>query len=1037
MRFVAAFALRRLRSRPLAVGTMALAIAGAVSLLGGSSIAAELANDANVRLRLQEVPFEARSVQIVYHLGPVQTDTHRQSVDRFFADIRRFTESARRVHVWHSLGNDIRLVVPASRHEVALTNGRLPRRCSDRLCEVVALAGFRVGETVALEGVTLLVVGRGTVLRRSLPLGSRNLPRTPVLRARTLLSLSLPTRVESLARRAAGSSVVTTAPLDPARVHSAELVPLMATLREGPIRLRREGAALEGTAPLALLDELAKRGDVARHRLLLVAGQVAALLLAFAAYAAAIRRREQQLVFQQLDGLAASPLQNRVAHVIEVALPVALAAIATTVGVAGFAALIATQKDLPTSFVSTALWPTTLLVIFCVTLVAIALLVASGWASQPREAHRPAFGAIELAAVIALGLVLWQVVATGALDAEQIAAGGSVSPILVLLPSLTFFASAVMLLRTLPLVLTHAERLSRRVPFSVRLGLVAAARRPAEAAAATTFLAVALGSALFAVNYRATLKHQAEAQADFTAAAAWRVLERPQAQDGRVRRPEGRGGAADVQPPTGLDTTPVTGQTDVTPLSRYAIASNERPAPVIRFRGTVREQTSAGDASGVELLAVPASRLVKLRGWRSNFSKLSLPEIARAIRPRATRLRGLALTPDAVEIRSRVAMRTAFTRFAVVHLLLPDDQRIVHLAGNVIPQGVTQLRIPIPSSLGRAELVGIEFPAVYVPLSAPPDRGEIDVGLVEQRRQSGWRVLGSVEDWTSAGGHVTPRTSRRVERGLRFELRGTATPLIHPRVPDVVPALVSGDVARLAVDDRLSLAGFAREVPIQVIATASLFPSVLETPRSFIIVDYDTLFAVLNAGQPGIARPGEAWFFRRQSPDFLATVSGPPLRADSAVGVDALKRRLLGDPVATGARSVLLAAAVVAALVSILGLIVATRSSLVSERLLLAEYEALGVPPTVLRRSMQIRLVCACMLGVLAGILGGLLALLLVSVSVAITGEGGAPLPPIEPVVDWLDVAIVVGAVAAAAVTSAWLLARRATLESAAGRLRA
>jgi hypothetical protein len=64
------------------------------------------------------------------------------------------------------------------------------------------------------------------------------------------------------------------------------------------------------------------------------------------------------------------------------------------------------------------------------------------------------------------------------------------------------------LLRALPFALHAGERLSRRAPFGLRLALLGAARNPAQAAAATTFLAVALGAALFGLNYRATLDRQ-------------------------------------------------------------------------------------------------------------------------------------------------------------------------------------------------------------------------------------------------------------------------------------------------------------------------------------------------------------------------------------------------------------------------------------------------------------------------------------------------------------------------------------------------
>jgi Cu/Ag efflux pump CusA len=71
---------------------------------------------------------------------------------------------------------------------------------------------------------------------------------------------------------------------------------------------------------------------------------------------------------------------------------------------------------------------------------------------------------------------------------------------------------------------------------------------------------------------------------------------------------------------------------------------------------------------------------------------------------------------------------------------------------------------------------------------------------------------------------------------------------------------------------------------------------------------------------------------------------------------------------------VLLVAALVAAALALAGLLLAARSALSSERLLLAEYEALGVARTTLSRSTQLRLLALTLLGVGASLAGAVLA---------------------------------------------------------------
>lgn len=170
---------------------------------------------------------------------------------------------------------------------------------------------------------------------------------------------------------------------------------------------------------------------------------------------------------------------------------------------------------------------------------------------------------------------------------------------------------------------------------------------------------------------------------------------------------------------------------------------------------------------------------------------------------------------------------------------------------------------------------------------------------------------------------------------------------------------------------------------------------------------------------------------------FSVGLGRPPFRVEKIVAAAPLAARLASDPLAAGARGVLLLAAAAAAALGLLGLILAARATLAAERLELAEYEALGVRRATLARSTQLRLVALSILGIGAGFLGGLLAVRLIGALVAVTGTAGQPLPPIEPVVAWRADAVVISVMAAAALVSAALLARRALRETAARRLRA
>jgi hypothetical protein len=979
-------ALRRLRERPLATMATVLAVAGAGGLIGWSSIAAARAQERSVHLRLGELEPAKRAVRIAYSTLPLLPDSDEPTVRAELARLGSLAESRHVVRVWHPIApadeRGTRLVLSdRPREDVALTAGRLPAGgCSESGCEALSLVGgHELGRRIRLGPVVATVVGLGSL--RSVALSDR-----AQLGARALLVGPPSPKLLRLLRHETGSTVVATAPLDPEHVHGSDLRPLAERLRRDVVRLDRSDpeGLLTATAPLGVLDRLADRGDVARTRLLLVASEGAALILAFAAFAAAARRRETRLVEEQLATLGASRVQIAAARATEALVP-SLAGLALAL-----VGLFAAGEG--------AFRTGTVLTIVVVTAVAALLLAEAG---RPLPARR-GVGSLELAALAALGVVVWQTAATGALDPGQIAAGDRASPVLLLVPALAFFATAVLLLRVLPWGLRLAERAARRAPFGTRLALLGAARRPGQAAAATTFLAVALGASLFSLDYRATLDRHARDEADFALGAPWRAS----------------GG-------------------NVAPLTRLAHAD---PTPGLRFGGTVEQALASSEALPVQVVAVPAARLEDLRGWRRGFSRLSRAELAHKLRPRPVRLRGPTIAADATALRVWARADTDRERIVVLHLLLPG-QTFAHVPVGSAWKSWRRLELPVPRRLRGAQLVGIEFLPTFIEPGREPDvSGTVDLGRFEVRRAGGWSPLPPLSSWTAAesdtgqGGYLVVDAPFTVgspeEQGLELDLNGTLTPLIRPSLglPAALPALVGGTVAQQAVDGKLTVDLAGRPLSVRVAASASRFPTVVRNPDGFVVLDYDTLFAALNVDRPGSAVPTDAWFFRPQRP----TVHLEHLR-----GADELRARLLHDPLAGGTRDVLGITALVAAALAALGLLVGVRATLDSERLQAAEYEALGVAPSLLARSVQLRLLVLSALGIGAGFAGGVLAVRLIGAFVAVTGTAVSPIPSIVPIVAWIPAAVIIAALGAVALASARLVARRALRGPAARRLTA
>jgi hypothetical protein len=1011
-------ALRRLRARPFAALGLTLALAGAAGLIGWSSLTAALSQEDSVRRQLVERSSGAPSVQVLYYTLPLENDFRAPTVNDAFAGLAPFTTRARRVQISHSiepgdpLGTRI-AVAREPRADVVVRTGRLPTGCSADVCETLALKGGSVGDRLALGNeMRAVVVGVGSLRRELLPDPSQ-------LAQQTLLLRSLPKTLRQLVL-AHGSTVVVSAELDPHEVRGYRLDEVRARLRVAITRLERGDPLVRASAPLALLGDLSRRGKVARERLLLVAGEGAALVVAFAAFLAAARRRETELMDDQLSVLGASRAQVWTARTAEVAAPCVAGTALALVALFAAAAAAAASRGLPLGFVRAGLPLETVLVIGGVAVLSALLLVA---ARAPASARR--FGALELAALTALAVVAWEAATTGALDPDRVAVSGA-GPLLLLVPALAFFAVGVLLLRLLPLALRAGARATRRAPFAVKLAFLTAARNPAQVAAATTFLAIALGAALFSLDYRATLDAQSQDQASFAVGAEWRIAER------------GRHGSQDV-----------------TPLTRFARISSERPTPVLRLDGTVEEPAATGAQVAVTVLAMPARRIPDVRGWRTSFSPASRDDISARLRPQPVHLAGPALARDARELRVWTRAQTDYPRRLVLHLLLPG-QGFAHVSLGIISTRWRLLRFRVRPALRRAQLIGVSFEPTYVPISFKYEpKGLVELGPLEQRAGGDWRRLPSLAPWitstapTGTAGVLNGAAFEHapVTKGIRYELLGTFQPFVHPGfglpaarpgfVTGDIPAVAGGAVAGRAVDGLLILDLEGIQVPVRVVGSARLFPTVVERPSNFLLFDYDTLFAALNADQPGLVVPSEAWFFRAQRVSFAGALLRNPFRPKAVLGARRLAHALEADPLAAGMRDVLGVTGIAAAALGLLGLALATRSALGSERLQLAEYEALGVPPRSLRRSAQVRLFALSAFGIVAGLLGAFLSGRLISAFVSITGTARRPLPPIVSVVWWPAVVAVVVALGLAGIAAAALLTRRALRDAPAGRLRA
>ena len=157
-----------------------------------------------------------------------------------------------------------------------------------------------------------------------------------------------------------------------------------------------------------------------------------------------------------------------------------------------------------------------------------------------------------------------------------------------LLPALVTFAAAVLVARLLRPTLRLIERLARGRSLGLRIASLSLARNPGYAVAATAFLVVSFGLALFAESYRATLARGERDQAAHQVPLDYVVRE-------DLRR------LIPVQ--------------DAAPISRFGALPGVEAAPVLRLTGGVGRLEGE---SGITLLGIDPGELAHLNGWRDS-----------------------------------------------------------------------------------------------------------------------------------------------------------------------------------------------------------------------------------------------------------------------------------------------------------------------------------------------------------------------------------------------------------------------------------
>jgi len=998
----------RLRARPLrpalVVSGVALAFAMAVAVVGGSLVARQQA----LHQGLASLPADSRGFRVDRFGLPLRAQAYRRedlAVRRVLGTLA--AGQVRRVVFFRQLRVHGRLVEIAAVDRLPeileLQGGRLPRTCTSAGCEVVAVGG---GPARLAEGdVRLDLVGSARLRDPNLFGYISAAGASPAAPPLLLLAPS----VEALQRYPALSPYYRVyswlSPLRAERLHTWQIRRTLAAESRAQNTLYATDSAFRLSSPDEELLSADHRGRVAARRLMLVGGETSALLLGFAVIAAIGLRRGLASERRRLLARGARRWQSWLTLGGEVGAMTLIGALAGIAGGSAVVAAVAAGAGQPAGAIlaHSLLAPWTIAALLGGA-VAVTLVLAAATFTRDDETGRRRVQLVDVAALgaavaVAVGL------SRGALDPEHVTGGNTV--LLLVLPALVCFVAAVVLARLLGPAMRFAERLTRGRALSLRLGVLALARAPSRTVVSCAFIAVALGLALFAAAYRATLARGAADQAGFQVPLDYSVTE----------------GSKLVLP------------LDAAPLRRYAaIEPGARAYPIVRVGATT---PGAGAAVlSPTVLGVPAGAIRRLH-WRSDYSPLSRDEIVRRLAAGGEpALAGVALPPGRHVLSSRARVRGAGV---VVRLVVADERGRVSFVrlGRPPTGGATRLSARLENER-PANLLGLELalPEGEAFTLAHRDAegevaivpsGELDLGPLLDRgreltRWQGWRL--------STGGDVLAHGEGTRVR-YAFQDTGRNLVLRQPQPTDdaAMPVVVSPEIARAAggVGGTTTLDFQDTQIEARVVGVASRLPSVPAETGPFVLADEAWLSTAIDANAPGEGTPREIWIAAPgDAGRAAAALSRPPFASLDVASRAAEEHRLASDPLARATAIALGAAGLLALLLAVLGFWVGVVSELHDEKSDFFDLEAQGLAPAAMRRQLRLRGAVLLAVGLAGGLgLAALLSRLVVSL-IRVSATTGVPEPPLRLDPAWLAGGLGVVALVAAAL----LVAEGASLAS-------
>ena len=460
-----------------------------------------------------------------------------------------------------------------------------------------------------------------------------------------------------------------------------------------------------------------------------------------------------------------------------------------------------------------------------------------------------------------------QLTEQGSVVARDVFGGAVADELLLAVPGLVLVASAMVLLRLFPLAMNLISKLFAKVlPVAAAMTVWQMSRQPTHYSRLSLLLILTAGLGIFASSFGTTLQRSFEERILHVSGSDVRVV--------GVNRTS-----------TSEDGALMTGDRFAEEIAYERIPGVDTASAVLKRAGRDLTRQQGGS---FELIALNSSNFDNVAWFRDDFSDEPIEDLLARIRPDESvhRGEGIELPPDAVSIGARIRSdRIQPTLQVVARLTNAIDQQADYRLGFVSSSDWLSLDVPLAEQ-GREDFLAngpIKLSALYVEqsnlnVSLKPGTALIDdvhVSTSDGRQAlldgfdsiDAWSLLKTTE--TSISDELKP-SSEVFENvvGAAVFTWAKGEPLTPRGIfvgEDPPPIKVLASEAFLTnenhrVGDEFEVSVDRARIPVSIVGSVELFPTVSSDLKPYLIADISALNAFATSGvadQPFL--PEDLW----------------------------------------------------------------------------------------------------------------------------------------------------------------------------------